>query len=59
MNELYDSIARELGGTIPALRSTTLDDIMMHLGEGTVKTALSLVPQLSDIEYEQNRKQIA
>jgi len=59
MNELYDSIARELGGIIPALRSTTLDDIMMHLGEGTVKTALSLVPQLSDIEYEQNRKQIA
>ncbi len=60
MSELYDSIARELtGGTIPALRSEILQDIFMHLEAGTVKTALSLVPQLGDLEFEQNRGEIA
>jgi putative DNA primase/helicase len=62
MNEMYDSIARDLsGGEIQTLtpESTTLKDLRMHLEAGTIKTALSLVPQLDGIEYEQNRQKIA
>ena len=59
---LYDSIGRDLsGGTIQSLdrRSQTLQDIYIHLEAGTTTTALSLIPALNELEYEQNRKQIA
>jgi len=59
---LYDGILRDYGvSELRTLdrRSQTLKDIEMHLDAGTIKAALWLVPQLDDLEYEQNRAKIA
>ncbi len=61
-NSLYDGILRDLSsGEFQSLdrRSQTLQDIFMHLEIGTTTTAFSLIPKLDDLEYEQNRAEIA
>ena len=59
---LYDSILRELsGGAIRSLdtRSETLQFIMTFFEAGVPERALELVPKLDNMEYEQNRIDIA
>jgi len=61
LNEMYSSILAEITGQQPAADtgSETLQDIFAHLEAGTVRTALSLIPRLDAVEYEQNRQRIA
>lgn len=61
LNEMYSSILAEITGQQPAAvtGSETLQDIFAHLEAGTVRTALSLIPQLDAVEFERNRQQIA
>ena len=60
--EFYNSIRREFsGGTIqtPDRRSTTLQDIYTRIDAEEISEALELIPKLGEIEFEQNRAEIA
>lgn len=61
-SEMFASILNEISGQqqpAAAIESEILQDIFAHLEAGTVRTALSLIPQLDAVEYEQNRQRIA
>lgn len=61
LNDIYSSIVQELTAEPAALtqQSATLQDIFMYLEVGSVETAINLVPELDDVEYERNRTRIA
>lgn len=61
-SEMFASILNEISGQqqpAAVTGSETLQDIFAHLEAGTVRTALSLIPQLDAVEFERNRQQIA
>jgi len=53
------SVDDSISGSSTTLEHTLLQEIFARIKNGKLENALSLIPQLDNIEYERNRKEIA